>query len=52
VHEVCHLLEHNHSPEFWALVKRRRPNYAGPKEWLDEHGWEILAYQPPRTIAA
>src|SRR5919201_5995554 len=47
VHEVCHLLEHNHGPEFWKLVRRRRPGYADPKRWLDEHGWEMLAYQPP-----
>ena len=53
VHEVCHLVEHNHSKSFWALVAKRRPNYLEPKKWLDEHGWEILAYQPPpRTIAA
>jgi predicted metal-dependent hydrolase len=53
VHEVCHLIEHNHGPRFWELVARRRPDYRGPKEWLDGHGWEILAYQPPpRTIAA
>jgi predicted metal-dependent hydrolase len=52
VHEVCHLLEHNHGPQFWALVKRRRPAYEDAKAWLDEHGWEILAYRPPHTIAA
>ena len=52
VHEVCHLVEHNHGARFWALVRRRRPHYDEPKRWLDEHGWEILAYQPPRTIAA
>jgi len=53
VHEVCHLLEHNHGPAFWALVRRRRPGYAEAKQWLDDHGWEILAYRPPpRTIAA
>ena len=52
VHEVCHLLEHNHGPRFWALVRRRRRDYAAAKAWLDEHGWEILAYEPPRKLAA
>jgi hypothetical protein len=46
VHEVCHLIEHNHGPDFWKLVQRRRPHYREAKWWLDEHGWEILAYQP------
>jgi predicted metal-dependent hydrolase len=52
VHEVCHLKEHHHGPEFWALVERRRPHYRDSKNWLDEHGWEILAYRPPEHVAA
>ena len=52
VHEVCHLAELNHSPAFWKLVERRRPNYRDSKRWLDEHGWEILAYRPPLEAAA
>jgi predicted metal-dependent hydrolase len=52
VHEVCHLAEHHHGPEFWRLVERRRPGYRESKQWLDEHGWEILAYQPPLKVAA
>jgi predicted metal-dependent hydrolase len=52
VHEVCHLVEHNHGPSFWGLVERRRPGYREPKRWLDEHGWEILAYRPPLGAAA
>ncbi len=52
VHEVCHLLEHNHGAEFWRLVESRRPGYRDPKEWLDVHGWEILAYRPPSEEAA
>ncbi len=27
--------------------RERRPGYREPKRWLDEHGWEILAYRPP-----
>lgn len=27
VHELCHLSELNHSPEFWALVARTFPDY-------------------------
>ncbi len=52
VHEVCHLVEHNHGPSFWRLVERRRPGYRESKAWLDDHGWEILAYRPPVELAA
>lgn len=27
VHELCHLIELNHSPKFWALVARTFPDY-------------------------
>jgi predicted metal-dependent hydrolase len=52
VHEVCHLIEHNHGPAFWKLVESRRPAYRESRAWLDEHGWEILAYKPPQDVAA
>jgi predicted metal-dependent hydrolase len=52
VHEVCHLVEHHHGPAFWELLERRRPNYRGSKAWLDDNGWEILAYRPPVEVAA
>ena len=52
VHEVCHLVEHHHGPGFWALVGKRRPAYQESKDWLDAHGWEILAYRPPLDAAA
>jgi predicted metal-dependent hydrolase len=47
VHEVCHLVELNHGDAFWSIVEKRRPGYRESKEWLDTHGWEILAYRPP-----
>src|SRR5579875_2477757 len=34
VHEVCHLVEHNHGPGFWRLVERRRPAWREAKAWL------------------
>jgi len=52
VHEVCHLLEHNHGAAFWRLVEQRRPEFRESKRWLDEHGWELLAYRPPLPLAA
>ncbi|HZT91932.1 MAG TPA: M48 family metallopeptidase [Gaiellaceae bacterium] len=52
VHEVCHLVEHNHGARFWRLVEQRRPAYRESKRWLDDHGWEILAYRPPLTAVA
>jgi predicted metal-dependent hydrolase len=52
VHEVCHLVEHHHGPAFWRLLARRRPGYREQKEWLDRHGWELLAYRPPLADAA
>src|SRR6266699_3879818 len=47
VHEVCHLVEHNHGARFWRIVESRRPGYRDSKAWLDAYGWEILAYRPP-----
>jgi len=47
VHEVCHLIEHHHGPSFWRLVARRRRDYLDSKSWLDDNGWELLAYRPP-----
>jgi predicted metal-dependent hydrolase len=52
VHEVCHLVELHHGPAFWKLVERRRPQFRESKRWLDDHGWEILAYTPPLEVAA
>lgn len=52
VHEVCHLRELHHGPAFWKLLEQRRPGYRDSKRWLDDHGWEILAYRPPLEPAA
>lgn len=38
VHELAHLLEANHTPEFWNIVSVQLPNYEKAKEWLKENG--------------
>jgi predicted metal-dependent hydrolase len=46
VHELCHLREPNHSRRFWRLVELRRPDYREQRDWLWEHGPELLAFRP------
>jgi len=38
IHEMCHMLEMNHGPQFWAEVKARDPDYSHHKAWLRTHG--------------
>lgn len=38
VHELCHLIHHDHSKRFWHLVACVMPDYAVRKQWLKEHG--------------
>ena len=41
IHELCHLIEFNHSPRFWGLVRARMPEYEAWKKWLKAHGHEL-----------
>ena len=41
VHELTHLLESNHTPEFWNRVSTQLPNYEKAKLWLKENGHEL-----------
>lgn len=42
-HEVAHLQEMNHSPEFWAVVAKLRPTYAPERAWLRREGSHLHA---------
>lgn len=41
IHELCHRIEFNHSPRFWALVREQMPEYESWKKWLKAHGGEL-----------
>jgi hypothetical protein len=42
VHELCHRIEMNHSKKFWNLVEKTMPDYKVHKQWLKEHGAELI----------
>ena len=37
-HELAHLLEPNHTPRFWNIVKTQAPTVDAARDWLREHG--------------
>jgi len=43
-HEVAHLSEMNHSPQFWALVEKHCPATRSAKKWLKANGRSLHGY--------
>jgi predicted metal-dependent hydrolase len=44
VHEMCHIIEMNHSIRFWNLVETLYPNYKLAKLWLKGNGMKLHRY--------
>jgi predicted metal-dependent hydrolase len=42
LHELCHLLHHNHSPKFYQTLDRHMPNWRTVKEKLDNMAEELF----------
>lgn len=38
VHELAHLIEANHTPRFWNIVRTHAPTMEKARSWLREHG--------------
>lgn len=37
LHELCHLIEHNHSPRFWQLLRAVDQDFQEKERWLAEN---------------
>jgi predicted metal-dependent hydrolase len=38
VHELAHLIENNHTPQFWNIVRTKSPALVKARAWLKEYG--------------
>lgn len=41
IHELCHILHHNHSPAFWKAVERYCHDYRTSNAWLKINGGRL-----------
>ncbi len=44
-HEVSHLVEMNHSAQYWRVVAKIFPDYKSNRAWLRENGQKLHSYQ-------
>ncbi len=42
IHELCHLIRHDHSPEFWREMARVMPDYQQCRDWLRGNAVQLI----------
>ena len=42
IHELCHIIQPNHSKSFWQEVKKFDPDYKDHRAWLRQHVNELI----------
>ena len=50
VHELCHLVEHNHSKAFWNTLDAACPTWQQSARWLRAYGHELHRYNPASAL--
>ncbi len=48
-HECAHLIEANHGPKFWALVRQIHGSEKPSRDWLKHHGPRLHAFGRDRA---
>ena len=41
IHELAHIVEFNHSKEFWAIVEKQMPDWSQHQSWLADNGQSL-----------
>lgn len=49
-HELVHLLVPRHSQEFWLFVRGICPRFDVARNWLKDHGHELIAWRARRAL--
>ena len=39
LHELCHIIEPNHSKKYWKVVRKYLPEYKEYEKWLKKNSW-------------
>jgi len=44
IHELAHIVEMNHSRNFWKVVDKIMPDYADKRKWLRMYGHKLMMF--------